>query len=787
MESIKRDILILIIDDDPLDRKALSRALLKLGYAMKIEEASSYSEAMAQAPKQQWDCIFMDYLLPGGDGLDLLYEFKRMGIRSPVVVVTSQGDEKIAAELMRAGGADYITKNLVSSEMVSNVLRGAIRTFRIEEDRRATSEALAESEARLREAQRIANIGSWEYLAATEEEFWTEQVFDIFKLPHNGTGHWPKWTFFKYLHPAHAEEFGRAFQRCLSREIPFKLDLKIIRGDGAVVPVELQGKPVLDDSGNVAKLVGTIQDISERKRVEAELMEAKMLAERNAQAKQEFLANMSHEIRTPMNAIMGFARLLLDAPLDSTQREYVQAINTSADSLLAIINDILDLSKIEAGKMPFEASVFDLVQLLQEIEAVLSVRFQEKGLDYNLSIGPGVPTLLVGDPARLRQVLMNLVGNALKFTEKGEINAEVKLMIEDGNRVRLLFEVSDTGIGIPRDKQATIFESFTQASSDTTRKYGGTGLGLAISKRIVEQSGGRIGVDSEDGDGATFFFEMPFSLPTDDEAVGTLREAAPSAAATRPLKVLLVEDNVLNQRLATIILTNLGHSFTVANNGKEALTLLEQERPDVILMDVQMPIMDGLEATRLIRQHPDLELRNVPIIALTAHALRSEIDRCLAAGMNDFLSKPFHKEDLIAKLSNPFPQVTQPSTSSESETNGEFAMNLSALDAMVGDDKKLRKEIVDIFLQEVPKAMENLEEAFRAGDYEAMHRVLHAVKPSLLLFGVPGAKDLIEAAEQGFRDRESLKDLRSVVERIQLGARACCTSLQMEAPSSGRT
>lgn len=407
-----------------------------------------------------------------------------------------------------------------------------------------------------------------------------------------------------------------------------------------------------DSAGNVFGAIESIRDITEKKQAENRLIDSKEAAEAAARSKSDFLANMSHEIRTPLNAVLGLTGLLLNSDLNSRERDYVETVRSSGNTLLSVINDILDFSKIEGGKMELESQPFHLRECISVAVDLIMPSAAQKGLDVKYDLDESLPSYFKGDVTRLRQVLVNLLGNAVKFTQEGKIGLSVMgkpLKAQDGSdgsQYELHFSISDTGIGIPEEKLDRLFRSFSQVDSTTTRKYGGTGLGLAISRKLVEMMGGEIWVVSESNVGSTFHFTIRAEISEEQAAPSDPELAVPmvrSHEGIRPLRILLAEDNAVNQMVAKQILKKLGYSADVAGNGLEVLQAIERQPYDVILMDVQMPEMDGLAASQEIRKRWPTGPR---IIAITAYALKGDRERCLAAGMDEYISKPIVIEEL---------------------------------------------------------------------------------------------------------------------------------------------
>ena len=479
----------------------------------------------------------------------------------------------------------------------------------------------------------------------------------------------------------------------------------------------------------------------------------------------QFLANMSHEIRTPLNAILGFSNLLQTTALTIEQQEFVGYVDSAGKNLLTIVNDILDIAKIEAGMFTLELIPFSIPSLVDSIRTMLHGAASDKQLSLTVTMDAAIPPILVGDPTRLTQILLNLLSNAIKFTQQGGVQLRVERSQQTLTAVRVRFVVQDTGIGMSADVLPHIFERFRQANDSTTRQYGGTGLGLSIVHSLAKLQGGWVKVSSVPGEGSCFTLEIPYQLAPPETSLPDSKTSVSWGATGRSLNILLVEDNLMNQRLALNVLSRLGHSAQLAQNGQQAIDRLSEARFDLILMDIQMPIMDGYMATRQIR---GVLGSQVPIIAMTAHALASEREQCLQAGMNDFLSKPFQPADL-QKLLRKYVPFSVNEVADEQEikvpSSSESRICLDSLLNVAGGNKEFALELVDLFLEQTPLQIEQVRRAIAANDLHTISRVIHTQKATLGYFGLLEESRQIQILESRLAAEPLLDDIIPLLER----------------------
>lgn len=601
-----------------------------------------------------------------------------------------------------------------------------------------------------------------------------------------------------FTEPEKAQEgYRQAFEKGYVEDYP--LTLKHINGD--LIDVLYNASVYTDDNGNVLGVFAAARDITEQKKIETELVEAKVFAEyataiaeeqkRNAEnataiaenavkAKQQFLSNMSHEIRTPMNAIIGFTKVVLKTDLSDKQKEYLSAIKMSGDALIVLINDILDLAKVDAGKMTFEKIPFKLSASISAMLHVFETKIQEKNLELVTEYDNNIPKVLLGDPVRLHQIILNLVSNAIKFTSKGKITVSIRLLDEDAESTTIEFAVADTGIGIEESKIETIFDDFQQATSNTSRLYGGTGLGLAIVKQLVEPQGGSISVKSVFGEGSTFSFILNFQKTTDEAGEDT--EILELDSEINSIKVLVVEDIPLNQLLMKTLLDEFGFERDIAENGKIAIEKLKIKSYDVILMDLQMPVMNGFEATKYIRNTLKLD---IPIIALTADVTTVDLAKCKEVGMNDYIAKPVDERVLYSKIvsfaKKPESIKSDKTVSSNSNPILTKCINLDYLNTRTKSNPKLMMEMIALYLEQTPPILNAMKQSMADENWPMLSAAAHKIIPSFSIMGInPKYENMTRKIQECSKEElvtEEIKEMVLQVEKICLQA---CEELKIE-------
>jgi PAS domain S-box-containing protein len=524
----------------------------------------------------------------------------------------------------------------------------------------------------------------------------------------------------------------------------------------------ISGAPRYNDLGKVVGSIGIHLDITEQKILENDLIEARQHAEELSRSKEAFLANMSHEIRTPMNAILGMGRQLRKTKLDYKQVLYLDTINLAAENLLVVINDILDISKIEAGKLVIEYIGFRMDDLLTRATRVMIHKAEEKGLRLTFSLDKNIHPVLLGDPYRLNQIMLNLISNAIKFTEKGSVHIACSLADRKGKQDILSVKVTDTGIGMEPAFLENIFRKFYQEDGTVARKYGGTGLGMSICRQLTQLMNGAIEVKSEKGMGTEITLTIPFARGVEAD-LPMKEEVVPGTIKLNGKKILLVEDNEMNRMVATVILNNYGAIVYKVVNGVEAVEAIRENQYDLVLMDMQMPVMGGLEATRIIRETIDT---STPIIALTANAIKGENDKCLAAGMNDYLSKPFEENELIRMITNWLDKEPLPNAFPVKPLGEPPLYTLSKLEKIGQGDQAFVQKMLHLFLQEVPAAIGAINMAYKSQDFATVHHCAHRIKPILGNLGVVSLKDDILEIEKTALEHQSTIRLEQLIHKL---------------------
>jgi PAS domain S-box-containing protein len=645
---------ILVVDDTEATQYALARVLTKDGF--EVATASTGCEALKLVEEFGPDLITLDIHLPDMSGFEVCQKIKSNETTAHTAILqisasyVSSHDRIYGLE----GGADGYLTHPVEGAVLIATIRSLLRL-------RAVGESLRASEERLRLAVENTQLGTWDYSTETKELHWSDQCKKIFGFEEDSEVTYEQ--YLKSLHPDDENLMSEKIQLLLeSCENNMTTEHRIVLPDGSIRWILGRGAAhykLVNSERKIDRIIGTVLDITDRKSILTDLQKAKEAAESANKAKTQFIANVSHEIRTPLGAILGFSDLMMDgSDLSEEKKEYMQIIQRNAVQLSHLIDEILDLSKVEADKMAIEQVPFNFTELVSDLASVFGMKAQEKSLSLTITLDKSIPSILIGDPVRWRQILINLLNNAIKFTDSGSVELRISpvVPIVSGTEISLEFDVIDTGIGLTQAQTEKLFEPFVQADNSMTRRFGGTGLGLSLSRKLARAMKGElILLKSESNKGTTFRLTLDSSPPT---SVSAMAEPVASPLAfprnqqenrSLPLKdykILVVEDAKDNQIILERLLTRLGAVVAIAENGHEGIQKAQLDNYDVILMDLQMPGMDGYKAVHTLRASS----YERPVIALTAHALKGERERCLQAGFSDYLTKPIDRELLISKI-----------------------------------------------------------------------------------------------------------------------------------------
>ncbi len=788
---MEENLRVLLVEDNPADAFLLRESIALVDHPPEVLHIERLDQALICLREKKIDAVLLDLALPDSQGLATLERTNAVADHIPIIVLTGLEDEAMGIEAVRKGAQDYLLKGQTGARRLLQTIYHAV-------ERKRLARALAQSARRnLMLAEVSAGV-----VAQTKLEGLVQTVVDAARqltsarIACAGTGLMNGRYRISAVSRAEGidcfevkvrenEVYLNAFDpigsiRLSEKELRSHAEWWGLTGNFGALR-SLMGSRLVDAQGHATGsiIVSCKEGEGEFTEEDEALLrhlalitslalqhtESRTAAESASVAKSQFLANMSHELRTPMNAILGMTELALSEELPPMIRDYLQTARESADVLLGLLNEILDLSRIEAGRFDLESAVFNVRKAVEQVVRTLRVKAREKGLALICNLPPQVPDLLMGDPLRFRQILMNLVDNAIKFTPKGKISVSAIVREQTQENIQLEFAVSDTGIGISPEDQQRIFFAFTQADASTTRNYGGTGLGLAISRKLVELMNGQIWVESQLRQGSTFRFTAWLKIP--HETAAEEAEAAKihsPAVAQNILRVLLAEDTLTSQRLVEYLLAKRGHIVEVARNGRQALELIEQHTYDVVLMDVQMPEMDGLQATAAIRALSDPAKSGLPIIAMTAHALTGDAERCLLAGMDAYVSKPIQADELIEMVELFGESKTDPETRRRNAISPDLAPGSVEDFTPVFDLKQALTQCFgkqDLFLDMVGGFFGEADNMFRAmwdarlrGQTEEVRNIAHKFKNTVVYLGSSPATDALLAVESAAKSGE---------------------------------
>lgn len=784
MELNKMKINIQIVEDNEQDIALLVNALMQSGFDTNISVSRSIDDAISVNSRNNFDCIFLDYYFPVKNGSDFLRYYNEKKNSGNIIMVTSQEDVHMAVECMKLGASDFLTKTQITPASIGKSLRYILKLKEAREAAERAEAALLESELKLKNIIARSPIILFNIDKTGEITLFRGKAASNINIkPESVVG--KNLREFTTELPIRIEDFTMA---CLNGENNFKTEVNGLHFDVSYIPIR-------DENKVISGMMGVAIEITSFIRNEKELMNTIEVKEESAKIKEQFLANMSHEIRTPIHGIISLTQFVLNTPITEEQQRYLELIRKSADTLLVIVNDILDLSKIDSGKMIFEETPFNLNDTIQTAVAAFIPKTIEKNIQLKTDIDADLPVYLNGDPVRLTQIINNLLGNAVKFTDKGFVSIGAKVKEKNEEQAVIEFTIQDSGIGIPTHKIESIFESFTQAGDDITRKYGGTGLGLTITKQLIERQDGSVAVQSIPGIGTTFTFNIPYKLgtgkageeKTSKETIGNIRG---------DLKILVAEDHDINRFIIERMLKEWGCQPVFAVTGVEAVDAASKKVYDVILMDVEMPDMNGYRATELIRETLPIPNNQTSIIAMTGHAMLGEKEKCLSIGMNEYISKPFKPEDLKKKIieltGSGAPSINQAEATTKGESSSDQTdprtkdkpkqpiIELSFLKSISENNDQFFREFIQMFLTNTPKSLEEIEHAIRENDWEKIRMASHKIKPSFNYVGLKEQNIQAAKIEELSKKQENMTAIADLFTKIKAACIIAFSELEAE-------
>lgn len=757
---MEQKIRIVIVDDDQADRMAVVRAARLSGFNVEISECLSAEKALQECLKSNPDLMLVDINLPGISGMELLKQTVNEYPNILCVMITGHGDESLAVQCIKAGAFDYLPKSLINADQIGIILKNAVRIRKAESKSEIVKHSLQQSQSL------ISKI-----ICSLPAVMFTIDANGIFTIVHGKPEEFIPFNT-DFLNNKTIYELQDSFP------VSIAAFTRALAGEPAESIMEINGRTLelrYFNSG-MNSVCGIILDKTLDKQKHDQLLTQISESNELQKLKETFLANMSHEIRTPIHGIINLAGILQGTSLNSDQLRFVEAIKSSADNLHVIINDILDLSKIQADKMTFEKAPFSVRAVINTLNEMFLPAASGKGISFRTEVDSLVPELLLGDAVRFAQVLNNLAGNAVKFTEGGQVHIHVTCTESNDKYVMIQVRVSDTGIGIPADKIHKIFDSFTQAGDDITRKYGGTGLGLNICKQLVELQGGQIRVESNPGKGSVFTFHLPFEIcPVQQEKEKVILSTPAEEIDHQPLHLLVVEDNDVNRIVITKYLKDWNFTYDCASDGLTAIELIERNRYDVILLDVEMPGMKGYDVVKYIRN--ELKMTHQPVVAMTAHANKEEEQKCLNAGMNDYISKPFNPDDLKLII---YSVIGKRNEEEKNPVPVSKVTDLNYLREMADGSEDFIREFISLFLQNAPIGLNEIDEGIKNSDWEKVRQASHKLKPSLSYVGMKEMNAKATRMEEYAKTKTNLELIPSLAEEIRSACELAFTELEKE-------